>query len=93
VIDENPEAVRGFLAAWEKAVADINSDPGQFEALLTEQKLIPAPLVGAYQIPKFPTGEVPSQEQWADVLSWAQEKGLIEGDVSYEDSVTREYLP
>jgi NitT/TauT family transport system substrate-binding protein len=93
VIDENPEAVRGFLAAWEKAVKDINADPAQFEALLTEQKLIPAPLVGTYQIPNFPTGQVPSKEQWADVLSWAQEKGLISGDVSYEDSVTKEYLP
>jgi len=93
VIDEHPQAVRGFLAALEKAIGEINSDPAQFEGLLTEQKLIPAPLVGTYQIPKFPTGQVPSEEQWADVLAWAQEKGLISGDVSYQDSVTAEYLP
>jgi len=46
VIDEHPQAVRGFLAALEKAIGEINSDPAQFEGLLTEQKLIPAPLVG-----------------------------------------------
>jgi NitT/TauT family transport system substrate-binding protein len=93
VIDEHPQAVRGFLAALEKAIGDINADATQFEGLLSEQKLIPAPLVGAYQIPKFPTGQVPSEEQWADVLAWAQEKGLIPGDVSYQESVTKDYLP
>jgi NitT/TauT family transport system substrate-binding protein len=93
VIDEHPEAIRGFLAAIEKAIADINADPTQFESLLTEQKLVPEPLIGTYKIPPFPTGSVPSETQWADVLAWAKEKGLISKDVSYSDSVSAEYLP
>lgn len=92
-IDENPEAIRGFLKALDKAIAVVNADPTKYEDLLVEQKLIPAPLVGNYKIPPFPQGQIPSESQWADVLAWAQEKGLISGDVSYSDSVTGEFLP
>lgn len=92
-IDENPEAIRGFLKALGKAIAVVNADPTKYEDLLVEQKLIPAPLVGNYKIPPFPQGQIPSESQWADVLAWAQEKGLISGDVSYSDSVTGEFLP
>jgi NitT/TauT family transport system substrate-binding protein len=93
IIAENPQAVRGFLAALEQAIADIQADPKQWEALLTEQQLVPAPLIGTYEIPPFPTGQIPSEAQWADVLSWAQEKGLVSKEVSYNESVTDEFLP
>jgi NitT/TauT family transport system substrate-binding protein len=92
-IDESPQAVSGFLAAVERAVNDINTDKTQWEGLLTEQQLVPAPLIGAYQIPTFPTASVPSEAQWEDVLSWAQEKGLVAVDVSYQDSVNDGFLP
>jgi NitT/TauT family transport system substrate-binding protein len=92
-IDENPEAIRGFLKALNKAISVVNADPTKYEDLLVEQKLIPAPLVGSYKIPPFPQGQIPSESQWADVLSWAQEKGFISGNVSYSDSVTDEFLP
>jgi len=93
VIDEHPEAIRGFLAAVEQAIKEINADPTQWESLLTEQKLVPEPLIGTYKIPPFPTGSVPSEAQWADVLAWAKDKGLISKDVSYGDSVSAEFLP
>ena len=93
VIDANPEAIRGFLAAVEEAVQEINPDPSQWNELLTEQKLVPAPLIGSYNVPTFPTGSVPSEEQWNDVVAWGIEKGLISDDVSYEQSVSTEYLP
>lgn len=93
VIDEHPEAIRAFLAAIEEAVAMINADPAKWEGLLVEQKLIPAPLVGSYKYPPFPTASVPSQAQWDDVLAWMKGKGLVDKDVSYTDSVTTAYLP
>ncbi|HEX6303528.1 MAG TPA: MetQ/NlpA family ABC transporter substrate-binding protein [Anaerolineales bacterium] len=92
-IDENPQAVNGFLAAVERAANDINADTTQWEGLLTEQQLVPAPLIGAYQIPTFPTASVPSEAQWEDVLAWAKEKGLVTVDVSYQDSVNDSFLP
>lgn len=92
-VEENPEAVRGFLTAVERAVQDINADRTQWEDLLTEQKLVPTPLIGSYEIPMFPTAGVPSQAQWDDVLAWAQEKGLVTQDVSYGESVNEGFLP
>ena len=93
VIDANPEAIRGFLAAIEQAAKDINANPTEWDELLTEQKLVPAPLIGSYKIPTFPTGSVPSEAQWDDVVAWGLEKGLISQYISYDDSVTTEYLP
>ncbi len=92
-IDENPQAVTGFLAAIEEASSRINAEPAKYENLLTEQSLIPAPLAGSYPMPPFPGASVPSQAQWDDVLAWMKAKGLIEKDVSYSESVNATYLP
>jgi len=92
-IDQNPVAVKAFLAAVEEAAKRINADPAKYQDLLTEQSLIPVPLVGTYKIPEIPSASVPSQAQWDDVLAWMKGKGLLDKDVSYSDSVTSSYLP
>ncbi|UCE00647.1 MAG: ABC transporter substrate-binding protein [Chloroflexota bacterium] len=93
VIDANQDAIRGFLQAIDQAVEDINTNPSKWDQLLTEKNLVPAPLIGSYDIPTFPSGAVPSRSQWEDVVDWGLEKGLISTDISYDDSVTTEYLP
>ena len=50
-------------------------------------------VLGEYSVQNFPTASVPSQAQWEDALSWTREKGLVEGDVSYQDSVNSNLLP
>lgn len=93
VIDQEPEAIRGFLAAIEEAVNRINTNPDQYSNLLVEKELVPPPLVGSFQVPTYPTGAVPTEGQWQDALLWTIEKGLNEAEVSYQDSVTDAYLP
>lgn len=93
VIDAQPEAIRGFLAALEEAVNLINADPTKWNALLAEKKLVPEPLLETYQVPSYAGAGVPTQTQWADALEWAKAKGLIDQDVSYADSVVDQYLP
>jgi len=93
IIDQYPEAIRGFLAAIEAAILRINDEPNQYSDLLTEKQLVPAPLVGSFEVPTFPLAGVPTQEQWADALAWTVEKGLNDVQVSYEESVTGDYLP
>ncbi len=93
VTDEHPQAVRAFLAAMEEAVERINSDPNAWDALLGEQNLVPPPLMGTFQLPKFATAGVPTQAQWDDVLVWAKEKNLLEVDLAYAETVTAEFLP
>ncbi len=93
VIDANPEAIKGFLSAIEEASTLINADPTKFNNVLSEQKLVPEPLIGKFQVPPFPTAGVPTEAEWADALAWAKEKGMLSADVSYADSVNSSLLP
>ncbi len=93
VLDANPEAVQGFLAAVEEAVTLINADPSKFTGILSEAKIVPPPLLEAYKIPPFPNASVPTEDEWNDALSWAKEKGMLDVDVSYADSVNDSLLP
>jgi NitT/TauT family transport system substrate-binding protein len=93
VIDDNPQAVQGFLAAIEKAVVAINQDPEKWRSLLGENKLVPEPLLDSFQVPTFNTAGVPTEAQWEDVIEWAIDNGLISTSVSYSNSVSDEYLP
>ena len=93
VIDANSDAVKGFLAAIEEATALLNSDPAKYKNVLSEQKLVPPPLLEAYQAPVFPTAGVPTEAEWNDALNWLQEKGILINNVSYADSVNASLLP
>ena len=93
VIDQHPQAIRAFLVAMEQAVEMINADPTRWDALLSEQNLVPAPLLGTFELPRFATAGIPSQAQWDDVLAWAKGKGLLSTDLSYAETVTGAYLP
>jgi NitT/TauT family transport system substrate-binding protein len=92
-IDQNPRAVRGFLAAIEEAVVIINYNPDQFNDLLTDRELVPESLSGEFMVPQFVTAGVPSAEQWEDVSDWIEENGLGIGEAAYSSSVTIEFLP
>jgi len=93
VIDANPEAVKGFLAAIEEATALVNADAAKYTAVLSDQKLVPPPLLATYKVPPFPTAGVPTETEWNDALAWAKEKGMLTVDVSYADSVNAGLLP
>lgn len=92
-LQENRSAVEGFLAAVERATVDINQDKERWSDLLVERSLVPEPLLGSYAVPDFPTASVPSETQFADVLAWTQEEGIVEGDVDYAQSVDGSLLP
>lgn len=93
IIDDNPQAVKGFLKAIEEAVALINQNGNQYRPLMIEQKLLPPPLAESFNVPQFITAGVPSEAQFADALAWTQEKGLLTVDVQYADCVNAGLLP
>lgn len=93
VIESQPEAIEAFLAAVEQAIATINANPEEYADLMAEKGLVPAPLVGEYQVNPLPTAGVPSQAQWDDAVAWALREGLIEAEIPYAESVTADYLP
>jgi NitT/TauT family transport system substrate-binding protein len=93
VIDSNPEAIKGFLAAIEEATALLNADPAKYTNVLSDNKLVPPPLLATYKVPPFPAAGVPTEAEWNDALAWAKEKGMLTVDVSYADSVNATLLP
>lgn len=93
VIDDSPAAIRAFLAAIEEAVRLINANPAKYASVLVEQKIVPPPLAGSFNVPTFVTAGVPTEAQWADSLAWAREKGLLSVDVPYASSVNASFLP
>jgi NitT/TauT family transport system substrate-binding protein len=93
VIEAHPEAIRRFLVAIDQAIDLINNDPTQFTGILSDNGIVPPPLLEAFKVPPFPTADVPTETEWLDALDWAKSKGMLGADVSYSDSVTDVYLP
>jgi len=93
IIDASPQAVEAFLAALEEATTLVNADPAKYKNVLSEQNLVPAPLLDVYQPPVFPVAGVPTETEWLDALNWLQDKGMLDVDVSYMDSVNATLLP
>jgi NitT/TauT family transport system substrate-binding protein len=92
-LEGKPEAVRRFLAAWEMAVADLNTKPDDYHDLLIEVGRVPESVQGTFQMPPFPEASVPSPEQLADVVTWALDNGIAQQDVPYERMVDDSFLP
>ncbi|MFZ5911120.1 MAG: ABC transporter substrate-binding protein [Chloroflexota bacterium] len=91
-IDAHAEAVMNFLLAVDEAVALINADPTQYTSILSDNKIVPPPLLEAYKVPPFPTAGVPTEAEWLDALEWAKGKGMLDVDVPYADSVNPSLL-
>ena len=92
-LNQQGEAVRKVLAGIEQAVTAINGDKTRWNGLLAELKLVPEPLLKDYVLPDYPLASVPSEEQFADAMQWAREKGLIQKDLQYTDCVDASFLP
>lgn len=93
ILAEKPEAVRAFLRAWNRAVADLNANPDEFRQLLLDNTSVPDSVKDTYTIPPFPLGEITSESVWDDVNAWLVERGIIETPASYADSVDASFLP
>lgn len=92
VIDQHPNAVKGFLKAVERAAQDIDKTPEDFRALLGTYKMVPEAVQASYPMPPFKANDVPSEAQWKDVIDWMKARGLIDKDLSYGESITAEFL-
>jgi NitT/TauT family transport system substrate-binding protein len=92
-LTNRPDDVRAFLMAWTQAAEAINADSESYRGLLLDKVQVPANVQDTYQIPPFPIKEVPTADQWADVVAWLAERDLAPADLAYDDSVTTDYLP
>lgn len=79
------QAIDALLAAWDRAVADINAAPDEFRPLLVEQARLPKPLEATYAVNTYPTAKLPGKTEVDAVLAWMKAKGYLKADVTYED--------
>lgn len=93
VLESKPDTVRAFLRAWNKAVADLNQDPNAYRGVLIENTRVPPNIQDTYNIPPFPSGEITSPDEWQDVVDWAQNKGLLDAPVPYDQAVDPGFIP
>lgn len=91
-LDQKPDTIDAFLAAWSNAVADINQNPNEYRSVLVDNIPVPPPIQGSYNVPRYPDNEITSRAEWEDVVQWAQEKGLLDGPVPYERSVEKKFV-
>jgi NitT/TauT family transport system substrate-binding protein len=93
VIDANPSAVNAFLAALEEATTQVNQDPARFANILSDQKIVPEPLLASYKLPVYPMKGVPSVDEWNDSMQWMLDNKLLTTKIDYAATVTDQYLP
>jgi NitT/TauT family transport system substrate-binding protein len=78
-------AAEAVLGAWDKAVADINKDPGAYRGMLVEKARLPQPLANSYAVNTYPAHQLPTKEQVDAVLLWMKSKGYLKSNVTFED--------
>lgn len=88
-----PNTIRKFLAAWEKAVRELNANSDRYQGVLIEQGRVPESIQDSYKMPPFPERGVPSEAEIADIVAWLQEKGLVSRNIPYDEMVDEAFLP
>lgn len=92
VLVNKTDTVKKFMAAWDRACADLNSDPAAYQVLMLKKIRVPKNIQSDFRIPPMPRQEVPSKAQWDDVMAWMLEKKILTTPLAYESSVTSEFL-
>ena len=92
-LKENPQAVKAFHRAVNKASDYINKYPDEVRAIMNRECKMPEPLQGSFPIPKFPKLVIPARDQVMDVYKWLREKQIITKEMTYKDMVADGYVP
>ena len=101
-LTEKPEAVRAFLAAYERAVETVNAMAGDTKAFRAfsdaHQTIRPSAMEsmiysGQITLPIFSLAGVPNADEFNLVQDWALAKGVIPDAQAYEDVIDDSLLP
>ncbi|MGE5591984.1 MAG: ABC transporter substrate-binding protein [Bacillota bacterium] len=87
LIAENPDAVKGLLAAYAKAVQDINRDHATYRQFMVDKKLLPEPLKDSFEFSDFPLPQLPKDADYTPVLDWLKARKVIKEDLTFDKIV------
>ncbi len=91
-VSEKGETLQKFMAAWDRAAADLNADPETYRPILLKKIRVPKNVQQSFIIPPYPRGKIPTRKQWDDVNAWLVSQGLLKEAVDYQISVTDEFI-
>ncbi len=86
-IDEHPESVAQFLAAFNEAVDRINANPENYRELLVQTAKVPEEIAETYQMATYMQAAPYPRDNFEAVLSWMQSKGLVTEAISYDEVI------
>lgn len=90
--EEKSEEIKLFYAAYNKAVDYLNKeDKSKYIDGLIEKAGFPADVKDVLVLPKYNNAVLPSQKDFAKVINWLFEKGLIKNNYKYDDLVNSEF--
>jgi len=92
-LQNKAEQVRGFLKAWDLAAEAINQSPEAFRGIMLKKIRVPGNVRNSYPIPYFPRKQVPTIDQWRDVMAWMIKKELLKSPLPFSESVSQSFLP
>ncbi len=81
---DHEQLVRRFVEIHEDAVTRINERPENYDHLLPERARLPESLIGIFEVPPFPSSDVPTPQEIQRANDWLIEKGLITTPRDYE---------
>jgi NitT/TauT family transport system substrate-binding protein len=86
-IEEHPESVAQFLAAYDEAVERINANPENYRSLLVEIAKVPEEIASSYHMGTYMPSKQYPRDNFEDVLSWMESKDLVTQEILYEDLI------
>jgi NitT/TauT family transport system substrate-binding protein len=93
VATKNPDAIKRFLAAYEKGMDAINKNPEKYRDLMVDKAKVPDSLRTTLRVPVFAKAQLPTQEDISDVMRWMVDKKLLDKAIPYDKMVAQGLLP
>lgn len=93
VVDKNQEAIKRFLAAYEKAVNTLNESPNKYRDLMVDKAKVPDSLRSSFAVPPFPKAQASTKEDVNVVMEWMVKQGLLTQPIPFEKMVNDQLLP
>ncbi|MEN8078050.1 MetQ/NlpA family ABC transporter substrate-binding protein [Clostridioides difficile] len=89
IIDSNPEAVKGFYNAYNKAIEFMNTnDITEYEDIIISTVGYAEEMRGNIILPELKTNYLPAEENVQKVLDWSKDKGLLTKDIIAKDVIS-----
>jgi NitT/TauT family transport system substrate-binding protein len=92
ILNEKPNAVRAFMKAVQRAIAEINKDPEKFRPLIAARCRVPDAVKNKFFLYKYAEKKTPSQELYDDVQLWLTQNKKIPQKILLNALITKDYL-